>query len=504
MSAFADLVRFVPTLGGTTDWVFSGAVGGCQSPAAAGAVNGVSYKVYAVSNDLTQWEVSTGIYSSASGTFPRTTVLYNSLGTGTAAGQSGAGTKISFSTVPQVSVVALAEDLARKNGPLNILDFGGVADGTTANDTAFAAAWTALGTKGGCIYFPGNSGIGKYSFTSQITKTLPNTQFSIQLAGDGIGATTLYWPNASGGIQLTAGSGNNSFNIHDLSMTTAQVNSGNTLHFIGVAQGNNPTSVIQNVQINGDDLNGVATSTKYWAIGIWIHGWSAINLVNVNTYGPFNPTPGGAGGGVGLVIEGDAPTSLYATLINVQMSSFNAHQYGISLGGFWQGIAVGGATQFNGGEAGSAAIHQVSGASGVLTDLNISNCEFAYGGNQILIESGISNVQIIGNQIGATAGNYAVQITTGIFYNITGNFITGPATGGGIGATGGASSYGVITGNVFQGFGSNIAVLLNTGATHWTVAINTYNGPATNVANAGGTSNSIGTAAAGNMTGVVP
>ncbi|MGA7810666.1 hypothetical protein [Bradyrhizobium sp.] len=111
MSAFADLVRFIPTAGGTTDWVYSSAVGGCQAPSAANVQNGVSYKVYAVSADLTQWEISTGVYNSSTGTFPRSTVLYNSAATGTAAGQSGAGTKINFATVPQVSVIALAEDL---------------------------------------------------------------------------------------------------------------------------------------------------------------------------------------------------------------------------------------------------------------------------------------------------------------------------------------------------------------------------------------------------------
>ena len=110
MSAFADLVRFLPVAGGTTDWVVSSVVGGCQLPSAANVVN-VSYKVYAVSTDLTQWEVSTGIYNSGTTTFPRTVVLYNSSGTGTATGQSGAGTKINFSTIPQVSVVAIAEDL---------------------------------------------------------------------------------------------------------------------------------------------------------------------------------------------------------------------------------------------------------------------------------------------------------------------------------------------------------------------------------------------------------
>src|SRR6516165_10521477 len=111
MAAFVDLCRFTPTAGGTTDWTYSIAVSGCQSPSSANVQNGVSYKVYSVSNDQSQWEVSVGVYSSSTGTFARTTVLYNSSGTGTAAGQSGAGAKINFSTIPQVAVVALAEDL---------------------------------------------------------------------------------------------------------------------------------------------------------------------------------------------------------------------------------------------------------------------------------------------------------------------------------------------------------------------------------------------------------
>jgi hypothetical protein len=116
MTPFVDLVQFNPTAGGTTDWTFSSSVGGAQSPVLAGAVNGALYKVYAVSNDLTQWEVSQGVYNSSLVSFARTTVLYNSSGTGTAAGQSGAGTLINFTTVPKVSVVLLAEDM----GPLEL------------------------------------------------------------------------------------------------------------------------------------------------------------------------------------------------------------------------------------------------------------------------------------------------------------------------------------------------------------------------------------------------
>ncbi|WP_316214139.1 hypothetical protein [Bradyrhizobium sp. SZCCHNR2032] len=111
MAAFLDRCRFIPTAGGTGDFTYATAVGGCQSPQAAGAANGVKYKLAAETSDLTQWEVFEGAYDASTGTFVRTKVLYNSLGTGAAPGQSGAGAKINFSTVPQIAVVGLAEDL---------------------------------------------------------------------------------------------------------------------------------------------------------------------------------------------------------------------------------------------------------------------------------------------------------------------------------------------------------------------------------------------------------
>lgn len=111
MAAFLNACRFLPTAGGTADFTYSSAVGGYQSPALAGVVNGRLYKYRAESADLTQCEMGEGSYNTATGVLTRTTVLYNSSGTGTGAGQSGAGSKISFSTVPQVAIVALKEDL---------------------------------------------------------------------------------------------------------------------------------------------------------------------------------------------------------------------------------------------------------------------------------------------------------------------------------------------------------------------------------------------------------
>ncbi|WP_024514582.1 phage tail protein [Bradyrhizobium sp. Tv2a-2] len=109
MAAFLDLCRFVPTDGGTTSWTYSSVVGGCQSPDQAGAVSGTNYKIYAVSSDLTQWELSEGAYNSSTKTFARTTVLANSAGSGTK--QGGTGTLINFGAVPNVAVVGVKEDL---------------------------------------------------------------------------------------------------------------------------------------------------------------------------------------------------------------------------------------------------------------------------------------------------------------------------------------------------------------------------------------------------------
>jgi hypothetical protein len=100
MAAFLNVCRFNPTAGGTTDWTYSSAVNGYQSPAAANVVNGRLYKYRAESADLSQWELGEGVYNS--GVLTRATVLFNS---------SGSTSKINFSTAPQVAIVALKEDL---------------------------------------------------------------------------------------------------------------------------------------------------------------------------------------------------------------------------------------------------------------------------------------------------------------------------------------------------------------------------------------------------------
>jgi hypothetical protein len=103
MAFFLDCCRFIPASNGTGSFVVASAAGGYQTPASANAVNGATYRYRAESADLTQWEVGTGVYTAATATLTRSTILFNS---------SGGTSPINFTAVPQVAIVCLAEDVS--------------------------------------------------------------------------------------------------------------------------------------------------------------------------------------------------------------------------------------------------------------------------------------------------------------------------------------------------------------------------------------------------------
>lgn len=88
-------IIFTNALGGTTDFIYSGAAGDMLSPGSNAAVDGARYTYRAQSFDGSQWEVGSGLYTASSGTFARTAVYANS---------SGTTAKIDFSTPPSVTI----------------------------------------------------------------------------------------------------------------------------------------------------------------------------------------------------------------------------------------------------------------------------------------------------------------------------------------------------------------------------------------------------------------
>lgn len=139
MGSLANVVRFLPTAGSTTDWTVSSAVTGYQTPAQAGAINAAIYAYRAESGDLNQWEIGYGAYTVAGTVLARTTVLANS---------SGTTAKISFTGIPQVAIVALADHYNPIDGALF-----GLGLSTAGSSTTFTVAtgWCADSTAAGIM-----------------------------------------------------------------------------------------------------------------------------------------------------------------------------------------------------------------------------------------------------------------------------------------------------------------------------------------------------------------
>jgi hypothetical protein len=322
MAAFLDACRFTPTLGGTTDWTYSSAVTGYNSPALAGVVNSRVYKYRAESTDLSQWEIGEGAYNTGTGVLARTTVLSNSSGTGTATGQSGAGTKINFSTVPQVAIVAIKEDLLsieeansftaaqKAQATDNIAAFGRVkktvitSSGTFTRDTkCLYAILEAVGSGGsgggatgsaGGVFTGGGGGSGGWSRTYVSAATLGATQTvtiaagvagTAGAAGTGGGTTsigTLCVANGGGAGQLSssvtapAGAPGGSAGTGDLAATGAPGTGG--LYSAG--------------SLANLSCSGIGGSTPYGGGGTGNSGGGSSNGTNATGYG------GGGGGAV--------------------------------------------------------------------------------------------------------------------------------------------------------------------------------------------------------------
>jgi hypothetical protein len=342
---------------------------------------------------------------------------------------------------------------------------------------------------------------GKFKINSAITVTLANGADCFCMSGAGSNITTLFWPNASGGIQVTAGNLRNTFHLRDLTLTTSQVSSGNAIKAIGPGCNNGCEwqSDISNVTIQGDDFS--ASSSQYWGTAVWLHNWGGITVSNLTTNGPHG-APGSAGGGIGLIFEGDSGTTSYATVLNVTASNFNFHGIGLQLGSYWQGVTIN-QSNFN-GEEGTACIYEPGSQTGTLVLVTITYSQFNCAGSQILLSTAVLSPTVIGNTITVYGNNnlgFSCQLSGCGGLIFIGNIINNAGAFTGNFGVAWNGTGGIVEGNYF----TNIAngVNLQASANNTTVIGNAWVTVGTKFIDTPGT-NSVGTAAAGHMTGVVP
>jgi hypothetical protein len=93
---------FRAAAGGTGAFAVASAIAGFLTPANADAQNGVVYGYRAESNDLSQWEIGTGTYTTAGTTLSRTVLK-----------SSNANAAVNFTDPPRIRLVALSDSFFR-------------------------------------------------------------------------------------------------------------------------------------------------------------------------------------------------------------------------------------------------------------------------------------------------------------------------------------------------------------------------------------------------------
>lgn len=285
MVKFADGVMFTPTLGGTTDWTVSAAVQGYMTPALGGMVNGGLYRYRAESLDQSQWEIGFGTYTSGTGVLTRTAVTYNSSGTGTQTGQTGAGTKINFTVAPTVSVVLGALDvvlLASNNIVKQVFTASGTYTPTPGMLFAVIECVGSGGGGAGCtgtvgqVFQGGGGGSGGYSKTTVTAATVGASQVvTVGAAGTG-----------------GAAGNNNGANGNDVSVGA-----------LCVAKGGSGGLFANNIVVGKGGVGGVAGTGDITATGspgaAGFYNAANITIVFVGGFGGSSYFGGGAAGVIG-------------------------------------------------------------------------------------------------------------------------------------------------------------------------------------------------------------
>jgi hypothetical protein len=292
----------------------------------------------------------------------------------------------------------------------SIMDHGGDNTNTNDNSAAFLATIAANPTGSVCVDFPP----GTYKFSSAASYTNPTAPSSIMIRGSGQDVTTLNFPNANNGIVVTSNAPGSSAHIRDMTVTTGQ-NGG----FSGILLTQTSSlnqfagSDIYNVTLRGSD-NGGGGGSHFWTDAILINGQDNVNVESVTVYGAgANSTATGAG----LVCQGNG--SQYAIYVNISKSVFNNLGTGVVYGSFCQGMTI---TQSNFQNDFTGFLVPPS-STGELSQLQISDSQFANSGNEISINSLVGNVMIHHNDIFVHTNTSAIFISPTASGSITGNNI---------------------------------------------------------------------------------
>ena len=191
--------------------------------------------------------------------------------------------------------------------PINVLDFGAVADDVTDDAPAFNAALTHIvNSGGGSLFIPA----GTYRIKSKITVTC-NAQQHISIYGEGRYLSTLDFSNSADlglNFQSTSTTPNQlpTFQVENIGLITSALNSGTAINVNYASDANLDASVYfadlliaQNIDRTSDSGTGFG----YWNQGIACFNARNGEIRNLHAYGEMNVAPNSAHG---VIINGES------------------------------------------------------------------------------------------------------------------------------------------------------------------------------------------------------
>lgn len=371
----------------------------------------------------------------------------------------------------QIAATTLSTTQLANLFSLGVNATGMVGDGSTSNNTAFAARIASL-APGGKILLP----CGVYKVSTSFAVTLAG---HATLQGSGRDCTELYFSGTTAGITFTLASQAASLSIRDIAITTDDatgVNTGITLTSNQVTTGTNggAQNDFIDVVFRGHDGYGVA---DYWGVGLSTITADNITIDRFGYYG----VPGVVGTGVKT---SSVSATKFEAIVNVTNSVFYQCNKGIEYGAFVQGVSLVSTniTDCNYG------VYVPASETG-LDQLSISESQFNCVIACVYELSDVPNTVIIGNlfiinasAIGIAYNVAPVQLIVEV--NAFGGANTTNDIAINLGASGGSGN--IISGNSFNSFqysinavaGSAFVAIGNT----FTNITNYFNGSATIIA----------------------
>ena len=402
-TSYVDGVVFRAVSSGTVDFVVSAAITGWQTPAAAVAVDAATYRYRATSDDGSQWETGTGVYTVSTTTLTRATVSYNSLGT---------TAKIAFTVAPQIAMTIFSTDIAAL-APLASPSFTGTPLAPTATSgTKNTQIASTQYVSGGTVTFEPNI---LYN-TSMAFSVAANALTAAIKQFDGATDPTATAPNVIAMRSTTLSSG--AFNLRTATAAYSLViPSGATIGHTNAVAGNLHWYLIDNagtleVAVAGSDLGSSGLVTTV-AITAGATSATVMYSTTLRTAVPFRK--------IAVTIDTQTTAGTWAAVpstVNVNPSAMIADTSYLANSGLTSNSSGLSVLANNGISANSTGVFAVAGNGNIITAAGIN----------LLANNGISSnttgVWAVGaNGITITSTGINVAANTGIVANSTGTWL---------------------------------------------------------------------------------